>query len=210
MNDCPNGEIRDLLPDLLHDRLSASERTRVQRHVETCEECSAELDLLRDLRGTLRSAPAIDVAAIAAAIPAYRAPVRRAWGGWRAAAAIAAVVVGGTSVAVLGRGSPRTDVAQGAQTSPRRDSNVTTGGSASVPRVAETGRSAGERRPAPPDATPIAEPQALAMSGGAIGELSDGELATLLDDIESFDAMPSVDVESAGGFAASIPLEDSQ
>ena len=74
MNDCPNGDIRDLLPDLLHGRLDASERARVESHVATCAACSAELGLLRDLRTTMRRVPAIDASAIAAAIPAVSRP----------------------------------------------------------------------------------------------------------------------------------------
>ena len=36
MNDCPNAEIRDRLPDLLHDRLDPSARAAVTAHVATC------------------------------------------------------------------------------------------------------------------------------------------------------------------------------
>ena len=35
------------------------------------------------------------------------------------------------------------------------------------------------------------------MGGGAIADLSDGELSDLLGDLESLDALPSTDVESA-------------
>jgi len=44
------------------------------------------------------------------------------------------------------------------------------------------------------------------MTGGAIGELSDRELSTLLDEIESLDALPSEEVESGGA----ISLETSR
>mgnify|MGYP001149706736 CR=1 FL=1 len=33
MNDCPNAEMRDLLPDLLHDRLPVDVRGEVTAHV---------------------------------------------------------------------------------------------------------------------------------------------------------------------------------
>ena len=105
MTDCPNGEVRDLLPDLLHDRLAPAVRREVEAHVRDCADCQAELALLRAMRSSLRRAPAVDVAAIAAAIPPYRAAARRTWGGWRAAAAIAMLAAGGTSVAVLQRGA---------------------------------------------------------------------------------------------------------
>jgi len=37
----------------------------------------------------------------------------------------------------------------------------------------------------------------LAMGGGAITELSDGELSTLLQEIESLDALPSTEVDAS-------------
>ena len=104
MIDCPNGEVRDQLPDYLHDRLESSARMSVERHLADCAACRDELALLRDLRGTLQRAPRIDVAAVAAAIPAYRPAAQQSWaGGWRTAAAIAVIAVGGTSIALLRR-----------------------------------------------------------------------------------------------------------
>ena len=66
--------------------------------------------------------------------------------------------------------------------------------------------------PAPPSA-PVAvapaaaEPVSLAMTGGAIGELSDGELSTLVSEIESLDALPSEEVESSGALSSLVPAE---
>ncbi|HEU4643093.1 MAG TPA: zf-HC2 domain-containing protein, partial [Gemmatimonadaceae bacterium] len=68
MTDCPRGDVRDLLPDLLHDRLDADARAEVERHVARCPECAAELELLRAMRGALSRAPMVDAAAIAAAV----------------------------------------------------------------------------------------------------------------------------------------------
>ena len=114
MIDCPNGDVRDLLPDYLHDRLESSARMSVERHLAECAACRDELALLRDLRGTLQRAPRIDVAAVAAAIPAYRVPARKSWAsGWRAAAAITAIAVGGTSIALLARMQQQEQIAQG-------------------------------------------------------------------------------------------------
>jgi hypothetical protein len=75
----------------------------VESHVRSCADCQEELALLRAMSASLRRAPRVDVAAVAAAIPPYRAPVRRIGGGWRVAAAIVALAVGGTSVAVMQR-----------------------------------------------------------------------------------------------------------
>ena len=79
MTDCPNGEIRDLLPDLVNDRLTPERRREVEAHVRGCADCQEEVALLRTMRTALRRAPTVDAAAIAASIPAYRAPVRHAW-----------------------------------------------------------------------------------------------------------------------------------
>jgi anti-sigma factor RsiW len=105
MTDCSNGDLRDALPDYLHDRLDAARRRQVESHLAGCEACREELSLLRALRATMRRASPVDVEAIAAAIPPYRAPAQRSWAiGWRAAAAIVAIAVGGTSMIALLRG----------------------------------------------------------------------------------------------------------
>ena len=104
MTDCPDGAVRDLLPELVNDRLEPDVRRRVDAHVRDCADCQQEVELLRAMRVSLRRGPVVDARAIASAIPAYRAQ-RRAWGGWRAAAAVVLVAVGGTSVVVLQRES---------------------------------------------------------------------------------------------------------
>jgi hypothetical protein len=54
------------------------------------------------------------------------------------------------------------------------------------------------------------EPVSLAMTGGAIGELSDGELSTLVNEIESLDALPSAEVESPGALSSIVPGEQTR
>lgn len=181
MTDCPNGEIRDLLPDLLHERLAPADRARMQAHVDACADCRAELALLGRLRDALHRAPAVDVAAIAAAIPPYRAPSRRSWGGWRVAAAVTMIAVGGTSVAVMESGM--------------RDPADTIAAAASAATVSAAARAAAPEAPAV--AGEAAAARELAMGGGSIGDLSEPELAALLADVRSMDVIPSafVDVE---------------
>ncbi len=109
MSDCPNAEVRDLLPDLLHDRLDARTRAMVVAHVDGCADCRSELELLRSLRGSLdRATPRVDVDRIVAALPAPASvrpgQHRRAWrvlSDWRIAAAVTFIVAGGTSVVVM-------------------------------------------------------------------------------------------------------------
>jgi hypothetical protein len=69
--------MRDLLPELAADRLSGAALARVAAHVNGCDACAAELDLLRVARRTLgRDVPTIDVNRIVAALP--KPPVERA------------------------------------------------------------------------------------------------------------------------------------
>jgi anti-sigma factor RsiW len=173
MTDCPNGEVRDLLPDLLHDRLAPDVRRDVEAHVRGCDECRAELALLGAMRSSLRRAPAVDAAAIAAAIPSYRAPSRRSWGGWRAAAAIVVLAAGGTSVAVL---------------QSRQGAGVSGGDTAAVVAV----RTADSIAPSAAEA-----PRELALGSSAVSDLDDGELSTLLANLQTIEAVPSADVENA-------------
>lgn len=173
MIDCPNGEIRDQLPDFMHDQLNATARAAVATHVAHCAACKAELTLLRELRGTLRSGPVVDVARIVAALPG---PSRVPRDGrrrltWRVAAAIAALMVGGSAAAILsGRlrepEVPGSSVAQ--QTAPE------------APRV-----------------------QQVATSGISIdadlAEASAVELQAFLEDLETFDGLPAGEPEPPPG-----------
>ena len=203
MIDCPNGDVRDLLPEYLNDRLAPARRAEVESHLAGCEACREELALLGDLRATIRRAPVVNVAAIAAAIPPHRAPVRRAWGSnWRAAAAIAAIAVGGTSIALLQQSRNSTSRALGPSDTVVSAPRVTRESTASV-AVGPTGVSPTNPVVDTPRARRqivVAQPaggRELAMAGGALGDLSDGELSTLLSDIESLDAVPSTVVEGA-------------
>jgi anti-sigma factor RsiW len=190
MTDCPNGALRDLLPDLVHGRLSPAARRELEAHVSSCADCGQELALLRGLRASMARAPQVDPARISAAIPTYRAPMRRSWGGWRAAAAIAAIAVGGASVAIVRQSAgPGPHVVRSvAVTIPESPVSIETPTSPSVPSTQPVDRGA--------RAVPAATRE-LAMGSGAASDLSERELQTLLKDIESIDAVPSVDVENA-------------
>ena len=179
MTDCPNGEVRDQLPDLLHGRLSPAARAVVESHVRGCADCRDELALLRDVSASLQRAPRVDVGAIAAAIPPYRAPARRSWGGgWRVAAAVVALAAGGTSVAVMQRSA-----------APVRDSLAV----AAHPAIADSPATVAAAR------TPSAAPAAreLAVGTAAVADLDDSELLALLEDLQTIEVVPSADVETS-------------
>ncbi len=183
MTDCPNGDVRDLLPDLLHDRLAPAVRRQVEAHVRDCVDCRDELALLRSMRAALRRAPAVDVAAIAAAIPPYRKSSHRTWGAWRIAAAITILAAGGTSVAVLQRGA----------TSVRDTTSaaVVVGSSPTLPAPVNVAT----QDSAVPAATTA--PRELAVASSSIGDLDDAELSALLKDLGTVDVLPAVEVEPA-------------
>lgn len=104
MRDCADGELRDRLPDFVHGTLAAAEQVRVGAHVASCEDCAAEVGLLRAVREAF-PAPVVDVRRIVAGLPpATRQPARRpayVERPWRLAAAATVLLVAGLSLAVV-------------------------------------------------------------------------------------------------------------
>jgi len=71
MTDCPNGLMRDLLPEYALGVLGEADAARAAAHVAECDACRAELALLARARTAFAlSAPRVDVAAIVSALPA--------------------------------------------------------------------------------------------------------------------------------------------
>ena len=204
MNDCSNADIRDQLPDLLHDRLTVSGRAVVLAHVEGCTDCRDELELLRGVLGALvAQTPRVDIAYIVGALP--KAPARttapsvaakRRWADWRVAAAISVLVAGGSSVAILNRapGVPNGELAaravevadtQTATPSVVRSTTTPSAASAkSAPVPRETLASNVDQ-----DATTDACPD------GRFGGLTETQLNALLSEIERLEAVPITEPE---------------
>lgn len=205
MTDCPNGDVRDALPDYLNDRLDPARRRAVESHLAICATCREELSLLRTLRATMRRAPAVYVEAIAASVPPYRAPARRSWAtSGRIAAAIALIAIGGTSVALLReRAGPNPiDVTPPVAVAPEPSTDSTP----IAPAPASVEAPVAERvspAPTPERATAVRE---LALGGGSIADLSDHELSALVDGIESLDGVPSAEVDAPE--PVSIPAQE--
>ncbi len=199
MNDCVNAEIRDRLPDLLHDQLGAQARAVVMAHVEGCVDCRAELELLRGIRETLaRRAPAVDVNWVAAALP--KPPLRgvaagrqtsatarrRVWSDWRVAAAVTLFVVGGSSVVVLNHGrefDPMSADTVRLPAAPVVDSPRAT------PAVAESAAST-TRTVA---ATAEDDNAPMPGTGRRLENLNEQQLKALLNDIDQMKAVPITD-----------------
>jgi hypothetical protein len=181
MNDCPNAEMRDQLPDFVHGTLDAAAEARVAGHLRDCADCAAEVELIRVARGVMTRGWRIDVAGIAAALPtpsavsgvaAVRAPRGFAARRWRAAAAVLVALGGATTMWLV------TENAR----------------SVEGPRTAAT-----PARPILLADTQGLTPQSaaavgLSLAGGFEG-LSDEDLGTLLDELERYEVFSDVDLE---------------
>lgn len=96
MRDCSNAEMRDRLPELMHNQLTGEALASVRAHVADCVDCRAELALLEQLRLSV-VAPRLDVSRMVSSLPRYRAvPAwRRATSStWMRVAAAVVLLVG--------------------------------------------------------------------------------------------------------------------
>jgi hypothetical protein len=182
MNDCVNGDIRDVLPELVNGTLPAGDVARVQEHVRACGDCAAEVELLRTARAAMHLAPTMDTARIAAAVQSSTAQRLAAR---RAPAARVARVAGLSLVAVIG--------ALGIWS--LRDSSPV---APDVPATAAV--TASEQPRAVEQALPIEAqisrvPVQLAL-GGDMSQLGDDELLALLSEVSALEAMPGEEPSS--------------
>ena len=200
MTDCPRGDMRDLLPDLLHERLDAATRAEVARHVASCAECAAELELLRSMRSALSPAPRVDVRRIAAAVAAARgapappdvrplatAPAPRAGRriAWRIAAALVVAALGLLTWVQTEGGPPVV------ATAPPHHADSVPSAPAVVAARPDTPSHASATTATPAAPTMLAS-RGLVMDGG-VTDLSDGDVRLLLQSLDSLTAIPDAD-----------------
>jgi anti-sigma factor RsiW len=187
MRDCPDGALRDLLPDFVHETLAPGDRATVAAHVATCTDCAAEVALIRAARRAF-PAPTVDTARIVNALPgAKRAAVAGGLRGrqWLLAAGVSFVLLGGISIAVV----------QGAF-------NRRTGGAVDAAIVTAQGGGADRATPvgvrlAEGESAAKAAPRTVGLSfGGGLSDLSDEQLKALLREIEVLDASLGAEPES--------------
>lgn len=187
MSDCDDGAFHDRLPDLMHGRLAPDERARVEAHVASCDECAAELELLRAARGAYSHVPVIDTSRIAAAVVrrTRRAPARSVWQrpAWRIAAAISVISVGGLSLAIarsgIGGATDSALVAAARDSGPGAPAAETTGAGDDARTLARA---------------TVATPVALTFGGG-LADLSDDELRALIVSVDRVEATPAEEPE---------------
>ncbi len=197
MRDCEDGEMRDLLPGYVHGTLSAAERATVQAHIETCEDCAAEIALIQSA-STAFPAPKIDIGKIVKALPppprAARSPMF-ASNFAKLAAAIALVAIGGFTVVAVTQWFEYNPVVVGSRTLASTPQSKP-----AAPVVADTTSVAAAPSTAVTPATATTGAQAVHAKGisfgGGLGDLSDDQLSALLAELDTIEALPSAEPES--------------
>lgn len=183
MTDCQNVTMREALPELLHGRLPDGERRLVEAHLVECVDCTDELAILQ---AVLASAPvpAIDVTRIVAAIPSYHAvstneaqaesrpdviPMRprASWSAGRSSRSARLQLAAALAIAAAGVSTVAVVKHNGVQQP------------LSVAAVSATTSARGD--------------QGVALV--ATADLSDAELATLIKDMDSMQALPPAEPE---------------
>ncbi|MFP5356090.1 MAG: anti-sigma factor family protein [Gemmatimonadota bacterium] len=201
--DCSNIEMRELLPDFLHDTLSASERARVEAHLATCAECAAEHALLESARRAMAGlrVPRVDTAGIVAALPRPMAPAvgrRRTVGQrspllFRLAAAITFISLGGISVAIA-----RTYFGEAPVTAVDSVMTWRSDPALGAPSLASA------------DTPRAASPAAGLSVHPSIDDLGDADLESLLGELDLIEAAPLAEPESnPGGRALPVTISGS-
>jgi len=191
MTDCPNAEMRDRLPDLLHERLEASLRAAVLAHVGECDDCRAEMTLLREARIVLSpEMRPVDVVAISRVviaktrIPMKAAVHRSRWMDWRIAASVALLVIGAGSVALFVRSPERQARMAAATATP-----------SVLPNAARPETLAAAPTPRSESSAAVSSASAELSAAAPVGDLSESELRALLRDLDQIDAVPSAEPE---------------
>jgi anti-sigma factor RsiW len=188
MNKCTELDIQEMLPDLLHGKLDADARAQVEAHIASCEECTEELEVLRTVRSAAVFIPAIDVDRVVRQIPPYRTivpaaqtPARSRVVSWLVAASFVVVVLGGGSLLMIQTKPPSAPVATVDRSALPRSPSTQTDKPGSVPSIIAPNGSSISSKPTT---------HALVLAAGVDG-LSDNSLRQLMNDMNSFDALPA-------------------
>lgn len=220
MSECTNGELRDLLPELVNDRLGAEIQQTVEAHVASCTECAEELALLRALRPALMRAPVLDTQRIAAAVRERTAGAasgeaesagRGGRGGiatrWRVAIAAAALIAVGALSYVVSTQRALDTQSVAVTPKPRDGTNDTGRRALATPesaqaRIVAPPRSAPVQTPPPQIAvtpphvaSPAPAPSTLASTGvlDNLSDLSDEDVRALTASLNTLSSIPDAD-----------------
>lgn len=105
MNSSQCEPVREALPDFVAGRLSTADASSVQSHLDRCEECRAETELVAHLFVGRPAVPAGLIESIEGQVYSRRRAVTQPWWGL-AAAAVAAVALG---IGVSSRSDPEVE-----------------------------------------------------------------------------------------------------
>lgn len=183
MNECVDGDMRDMLPDLVSGQLAVRDAARVQEHVRACDVCAAEVELLRVARAAMRVAPVMDTARIASAVQAstaQRLAARRVPARAARIASLSLVVI--LAAVVLW---------------PSSDNSSSEPRSQPAAVAAANAEPAVERNPVISEPRAMRGPTQLAL-GGDMSGLEESELLRLLDEVSELEAMPGEESASLG------------
>jgi hypothetical protein len=190
MNKCTELDVKEMLPDLLHGKLDADARAQVEAHIAGCDECTEELEVLRTVKSAAVFIPAIDVDHVVRQIPPYRAivpvaqaPARSRVVSWLVAASLVVVVLGGGSLLMIQKAPTFAPIAT------VDGSKSPGGGSAQTSKPGDVTAGVTPKNTAVP---PTPAPRALALAS-AVDGLSENNLRQLMDDMNSFDALPATE-----------------
>jgi len=208
MTDCSNAEIRDLLPDYVHDQLSITDLARIEQHVASCADCAEELALLQTVLAIRPQFRTLNIADIVASLPkpgqfttvtlpddvhvaavdgvrdiaSVRSVARksRTFGSWRAVAAVAVMTVGALSVTIARQGFMGNGVA------PLTDS-------ATVAELQSRGDAVGDGNLLQDSAKAGANQRRVSLSVGDPSEYTAEELDALMARMDKWDGSASAD-----------------
>jgi hypothetical protein len=216
MNECIETEVRDALPDLIHGRLSALDTATLTAHVESCADCRAEMELLRQLRTSAPLVPRMDVARIVSSLPLpmpadadlVAAAARTGTGArrsfiWKSAFAAALLVVGSLTFANARHVSMPGSGGQRAESAAR-----VAGPAAALPQsvasVQSPSRAVTESLPSAP-VKPARTTSNPGLSVAGVQDLTDDQLQALVNGLDNVRGLPSAEPE-----AVSIGVDDNE
>jgi len=182
MTDCQNVTMREALPELLHGRLADGERRLVEAHLVECVDCTDELAILEAVLASAPT-PAVDVTRIVMAIPSYR-PVADAESRVDARSGVIPMRPRAGWASGWSSRSARLQLAAALA--------IAAAGISTVAVVKHNGAQQ-QASVAAVGATAARADQGVALV--ATADLSDAELATLIKDMDSMQALPPAEPE---------------
>ena len=199
MNDCVNAEARDALPDLLHGRLSELDTATMRAHVESCADCRAELELMREVRSSARITRPMNAQKIAASIAPYAAvsavPSRTRKTTVFGNGAMLRIAVAAAFVAIGGWLLSNRNVSE--STEVRQTAEVASSATAEEVNNASSSKTASAEASAEPITSASRETQVASLSlVGSTAELTDADLEKLVAELDGIESLPSAEPQS--------------